>query len=143
MKKKFYLLTTFILISLFLGEKRVWAENLVNYPEKIEIETTDKPSSTRIESNYNFNGYYHTVSPIYEFFDENNNYDKNNDTIKIEKNGISYIKFHAQDMIKDLENRGDISINLVGKANLNEWGGNITPQVFIEAYEIVDNLLSF
>ena len=68
---------------------------------------------------------------------------KNNDTIKIEKNGISYIKFHAQDMIKDLENRGDISINLVGKANLNEWGGNITPQVFIEAYEIVDNLLSF
>ena len=68
---------------------------------------------------------------------------KNNDTIKIEKNGISYIKFHAQDMIKDVENRGDISINLVGKANLNEWGGNITPQVFIEAYEIVDNLLSF
>ena len=42
MKKKFYLLTTFILISLFLGEKSVWAENLVNYPEKIEIETTDK-----------------------------------------------------------------------------------------------------
>ena len=74
MKKKFYLLTTFILISLFLGEKSVWAENLVNYPEKIEIETTDKPSSTRIESNYNFNGYYHTVSPIYEFFDENNIY---------------------------------------------------------------------
>ena len=71
MKKKKIII--FILLLLF-SSKGVYAKNLVSYPEKTTIGTSDKPSFTGIEENFNFNGYYHTVSPIYEFFDENNIY---------------------------------------------------------------------
>lgn len=64
----------------------------------------------------------------------------NKDTLKIEYNGIPYLKFHAKDMIEDLQNRGKTVINIVGKANINEWMGRISPQIFIEAYEIDNNL---
>lgn len=57
------------------------------------------------------------------------------DTLKIEYNGVSYIKFHATDMIEDLKGRETSFISIVGKPNLNEWGGRVTPQVFVEDYE--------
>ena len=65
------------------------------------------------------------------------------DTVKIEKNGVSFIKFRALDMIEELNKCNEIKINIVGKPNINEWMGNQTAQVFIEAYEIVDSLLEF
>lgn len=70
---------------------------------------------------------------------------KNKDTVKIVKNGIAYMKFFAKDMIEELENAGDeIKMEVVGKANLNEWGGRVTPQIFVEAYEIKeDSILEF
>ena len=68
---------------------------------------------------------------------------KNQDTLKITKFGISYMKFFAKDMIAQLEQMDEIKINLVGKANMNEWMGNYTPQIFIEAYEMEDNTLGF
>lgn len=62
---------------------------------------------------------------------------KNSDTVKIEYNGISYIKFHAKDLIQALEDKNNnCSINIIGKPNLNEWGGRITPQIFVEVCEL-------
>lgn len=69
---------------------------------------------------------------------------KNKDTVKIVKNGIAYMKFFAKDLIEELNQHESIKLELVGKANLNEWNGITTPQIFIESYEIKeDNLLDF
>ena len=71
----------------------------------------------------------------------------NLDTIKIEIGGIALMKFHAKDLISELDNTmGSIELEVVGRANLNEWGGRITPQLFIDDYEIKEvksNLLEF
>lgn len=68
---------------------------------------------------------------------------KNKDTVKFEKFGITYIQFHAKQLIEDLSNLNDIKMEIVGKANINEWMGRITPQVFIEGYEVSDGTYSF
>lgn len=65
------------------------------------------------------------------------------DTLKIFKNGISYIKFHAESMIEEIKQYQEIKINIVGKANINTWMGNRSPQIFIEDYEILDNQWGF
>ena len=68
---------------------------------------------------------------------------KNQDTVKIEKFGIAYMKFHAKDMIEELNKYDSIKLEVVGRANLNEWMGNYTPQIFISNYQIEDNALGF
>ena len=68
---------------------------------------------------------------------------KNKDTVKFEKFGITYIQFHAKQLIEDLSNLNDIKMEIVGKANINEWMRRITPQVFIEGYEVSDGTYSF
>lgn len=65
------------------------------------------------------------------------------DTVKFEKFGVVYIKFFAKDLIAELENYDEIKMEVVGKANLNEWGGRVTPQIMIENYEIKDNEYGF
>ena len=65
------------------------------------------------------------------------------DTIKIEKNGVAFMKFRALDMIDELNKCNEIKLNVVGKANLNNWMDNITPQIFIENWEVIDSLLEF
>ena len=65
------------------------------------------------------------------------------DTLKIEKFGISYMKFHAKDMIEELDKLNEIKLEVVGRANLNEWLGRYTPQIFISNYQIDDNTLGF
>ena len=67
---------------------------------------------------------------------------KNQDTIKIVKNGIAYMKFFAKDMIEELRQYSDITMEVVGKANLNSWNGITTPQIFIENYEIKEDRLT-
>ncbi len=66
---------------------------------------------------------------------------KNSDTVKIVKNGIAYMKFFAKDMIEELKQHGEIKMEIVGKANLNEWCGTVTPQIFIEQYQIKEDSL--
>ena len=62
---------------------------------------------------------------------------KNADTLKIVKNGIAYMKFFAKNMIEELKAiDGDIKMEVVGRANLNTLMGHVTPQIFIENYEI-------
>lgn len=69
---------------------------------------------------------------------------KNKDTVKIVKNGVAFMKFFAKDMIEQLNQYDCLKLEVVGKANLNEWNGMTTPQIFIESYEIKeDNLLDF
>lgn len=69
---------------------------------------------------------------------------KNSDTVKIFKNGVAYMKFFATDMIQELNEYDEIVLEVVGKANLNEWNGTSTPQIFIENYEIrKNNILEF
>jgi single-stranded-DNA-specific exonuclease len=61
----------------------------------------------------------------------------NQDTVKIEVGGMPYIKFHAKDLIEELkEHKEPFMMEIVGKPNLNEWMGRVSPQVFIEDYEI-------
>ena len=62
-------------------------------------------------------------------------------TLKITlPNKVSIIKFgSSQEEYCKLYSEGYTTINLVGRCNKNEWNGNITPQIFIEDYEIVDS----
>ena len=68
---------------------------------------------------------------------------KNQDTVKIVKFGIAYMKFHAKQMLEDLAKYDEIKLEVVGRANLNEWMGQYTPQIFISNYQVEDNTLGF
>jgi single-stranded-DNA-specific exonuclease len=68
---------------------------------------------------------------------------KNMDTVKIEKFGIAYMKFHAKDLIEDLRKYSKVKLEIVGRANVNYWGGNVIPQIFIDDYEVTDDALGF
>ena len=68
-------------------------------------------------------------------------YNKKNNTLKITTpQGISLIKFKATDeecyMLQNTN--GYYELNIIGRANKNEWMGNVSPQIFIEDYDIVD-----
>lgn len=68
-------------------------------------------------------------------------YRKTSNTLKISlPNKVSLMKFNATDEeCERLENHEGayISLDVVGKCNQNEWMGNISPQIFIEDYDIV------
>ena len=70
-------------------------------------------------------------------------YDKRSLTIKIAlANGISLMLFNAKEEdCKRLQenNTGYVEIEIVGKCNCNEWNDMVTPQIFIEEYQIVDS----
>ena len=62
-------------------------------------------------------------------------------TLKITlPNKVSLIKFGSsqEEYEKLFSETGYIEIDVVGRCNKNEWNGWVTPQVFIEDYEIVD-----
>lgn len=70
-------------------------------------------------------------------------YDKRGYTIKIKTpSGVDIIKFRAseQDCEKlQTNNTGFIELNVVGRCSQNEWLGNISAQIFMEQYEIIDS----
>ena len=70
-------------------------------------------------------------------------YDKRGYTIKIKTpSGVDIIKFRAseQDCEKlQTNNTGFIELNVVGRCSQNEWLGNISAQIFMEDYEIIDS----
>lgn len=63
-------------------------------------------------------------------------YQKKDNTLKITlSNGISLMKFKAtEEECYKLQNQGFgyAELNIIGKANRNEWMGHISPQIFIE-----------
>ena len=70
-------------------------------------------------------------------------YRKSTNTIKISlNNGVSIMKFNADEELCNKlteQNSGFIEMDIVGKCNQNEWNGMITPQIFIEDYNITDS----
>lgn len=64
------------------------------------------------------------------------------DTVKFMVNGVTYIQFHAKKLIDDLQNCKNINLEIVGTANLNEWMGNLSPQIFIKNYEIKEEQIT-
>ena len=68
---------------------------------------------------------------------------RNSDTVKITKFGIAYMKFHAKDFIEKLSKYDIIKLEVVGRANLNFFAGQCTPQIFISNYQIEDGTLGF
>lgn len=114
--------------------------------------SSDKDISAIVYDISRFENYFGAQNPTPLIYIKNIRINKNDvqvigkdgSTVKFEKNGITYIKFHAKELIEDLEEYDEMSIEVVGKMNLNEFRGNKTPQIFIENYEIKeDNLLDF
>lgn len=72
-----------------------------------------------------------------------NIYEKSTDTIKISlPNGVSIMKFNANEELcskLSYNNTGFIELDIVGKCNKNEFRGLVTPQIFIEDYNIIDS----
>ena len=69
---------------------------------------------------------------------------QNANTLKFSCNGITYIKFHAEELIKQFKNSPEtLKISVIGRCNINEWGGRQTPQIFIEDIEIKDAMDNF
>lgn len=66
---------------------------------------------------------------------------KNADTLKFTCGKVTYIKFKAKDLCEKLSGRtGKISLNIVGKTNVNEFMGKTTPQVIIDDLEELNPL---
>lgn len=63
---------------------------------------------------------------------------KNQDSVKMEIGDIAIVFFKAKDFIKEMEKYDYLSITVVGRPNLNEWGGYVTPQILGVDYEITD-----
>ena len=62
---------------------------------------------------------------------------KNADTIRFIFNGVTYIKFKATELIDQIKSYSDkINITAAGRANVNHWGGRMTPQIQIDEIEI-------
>ena len=70
---------------------------------------------------------------------------KNHDTVKITYNGIIYIFFKAQDFITQLDQQDEnFKLTILGKANVNEYGGSMDPQIMVEKWEFKkSNLFEF
>ena len=68
---------------------------------------------------------------------------KSGNTVRFEKNGITYIQFFASDLIEELNGYNDIKMEVVGTAKLNVWGGRVTRQIIIKDYEIRDGKCEF
>src|SRR5690606_9738104 len=58
------------------------------------------------------------------------------DTISLKYNGIAYIMFR-QDYATYEEIRRAKKINVIGKAGVNEYQGNVNYQVIIEGFEVI------
>ena len=64
-------------------------------------------------------------------------------TVKFDYNGITYIKFKDKKFGEELEKNNTMTLNILGKANLNNFMGKITAQIFITDYEIIDTTYLF
>jgi len=59
-------------------------------------------------------------------------------TVKFRVNGVDFIKFNNKALatqLKEIE-EPTIKATVIGRAQVNEWGGNITPQIIIDDIEV-------
>ena len=61
-----------------------------------------------------------------------------NPTLKIEGRGYSIIKFgSSEEEYESLLSEGYVEVDILGTASINEWMGNITPQILVKEMEVV------
>lgn len=64
----------------------------------------------------------------------------NKDTLRFTYNGITYIKFKANDLIEQIKGMsGRLKITAAGKGNINTWGGMRKPQILLDEIEIEED----
>lgn len=69
---------------------------------------------------------------------------KTSDTIKFQKNGISFMKFKDSDLAKKLSDiKTPIIMDLIGSVQINRFLGNETPQFIISDYSIIQKRFIF
>jgi single-stranded-DNA-specific exonuclease len=86
---------------------------------------------------------YFAVDGISLSCDDINIIGKGADTLKFTVNGVTYIMFKANELIEKVSGKQEFSLEIIGRANLNEWAGSITPQILIEDYNFRNTLLDF
>ena len=80
--------------------------------------------------------YIHLENPIVDIFR------KATTTIKLTKNGISFIKFFCSDeTVKEFENLNGKAVNIIFEIEVNEYNGVKSPQCNIIEYEIEKNII--
>ena len=60
-------------------------------------------------------------------------------SIKISYNGIDYVKFKDTDFIEEVMQNRMKKLTVYGRANLNEWMGKQSVQIFISDYELTED----
>ena len=63
----------------------------------------------------------------------------NKDSMKISYNGIDYVKFKDPSFVEEITNNRAKKLTVYGRANLNEWMGKKSVQVFITDYELEED----
>ena len=63
----------------------------------------------------------------------------NKDSMKISYNGIDYVKFKDTDFVEKITNNRAKKLTVYGRANLNEWMGKKSVQIFITDYELKED----
>ena len=53
------------------------------------------------------------------------------------------MKFRAKDLIEELRKYPQMKIEVVGRANVNHWAGNVIPQIFIDDIEVSNGAYGF
>ena len=60
-------------------------------------------------------------------------------SMKISYHDIDYVKFKDTDFVEEIQNNRTKLLTVYGRANLNEWMGKQSVQVFIDDYELVED----
>ena len=61
----------------------------------------------------------------------------NKEHLRITINGIDYVKFYATDLIEKIQSAdGPVTIEMVCKANINEFNGKRSPQMMVDDCEL-------
>ena len=63
----------------------------------------------------------------------------NKDSMKISYNGIDYVRFKDTDFVEKITNNRAKKLTVYGRANLNEWMGKKSVQIFITDYELKED----
>ena len=63
----------------------------------------------------------------------------NKDSMKVSYNGIDYVRFKDDNFVEEVMNNRTKKLTIYGRANLNEWMGKKSVQVFITDYELVED----
>lgn len=63
----------------------------------------------------------------------------NKDSMRVSYNGIDYVRFKDTEFVEKVMNNRTKKLTVYGRANLNEWMGKKSVQVFITDYELVED----